>query len=56
MFQDPGAGYSVVYHLEILMLFSALVALGPLVHTEKPADAVRSSESTQPFGIVEFPG
>ncbi|MBX9926656.1 MAG: PucC family protein, partial [Hyphomicrobiaceae bacterium] len=28
---DPATGYSFVYHLELLLLFSTLVALGPLV-------------------------
>jgi len=28
---DPATGYSVVYHLEILLLFMTLIALGPLV-------------------------
>ncbi|EGO94473.1 PucC family protein, partial [Acidiphilium sp. PM] len=27
----PAAGYGVVYHLEILLLFATLVAIGPLV-------------------------
>jgi len=27
----PGVGYSVVYHIEIALLFATLVALGPLV-------------------------
>jgi len=30
---NPATGYSVVYHLEILLLFMTLVALGPLVRT-----------------------
>ncbi|MBC6437886.1 MAG: PucC family protein [Rhodobacteraceae bacterium] len=30
---DPATGYSVVYHLEILLLFITLTALGPLVRT-----------------------
>jgi BCD family chlorophyll transporter-like MFS transporter len=28
---DPVTGYSAVYHVEILLLFAALIALGPLV-------------------------
>jgi BCD family chlorophyll transporter-like MFS transporter len=28
---DPACGYGVVYHIEILLLFATLVALGPLV-------------------------
>lgn len=30
---NPATGYSVVYHLEILLIFATLVALGPLVRT-----------------------
>ncbi|MEM0952698.1 MAG: BCD family MFS transporter [Pseudomonadota bacterium] len=28
---NPGTGYSAVYHVEILLLFAALLALGPIV-------------------------
>jgi BCD family chlorophyll transporter-like MFS transporter len=28
---DPVTGYGTVYHIEILLLFAALIALGPLV-------------------------
>jgi len=57
LFADAGAGYSVVWHLEILMLFAVLVALGPLVRTVTPESVRRSPASTQqPFGIIEFPG
>ena len=34
-----GTGYSVVYHLEIALLFATLVAMGPLVRRRKAADA-----------------
>jgi len=30
---SPATGYSVVYHIEILLLFATLIALGPLVRT-----------------------
>jgi BCD family chlorophyll transporter-like MFS transporter len=30
---DPSIGYSVVYHIEIALLFATLVAIGPLVRT-----------------------
>jgi BCD family chlorophyll transporter-like MFS transporter len=34
----PATGYSVVYHIEILLLFATLIAIGPLVRTvRKPA-------------------
>jgi MFS transporter, BCD family, chlorophyll transporter len=37
---DPATGYSMVYHLEIGLLFATLVALGPLVRSRR---AVRST-------------
>lgn len=48
----PATGYGVVYHIEIALLFAALIALGPLVRTAttpKPAPVSR-------FGLAEFPG
>jgi BCD family chlorophyll transporter-like MFS transporter len=48
---DAATGYSVVYHLEIALLFAALVALGPLVRA--PA-ATHPPERVQ-FGLAEFP-
>jgi BCD family chlorophyll transporter-like MFS transporter len=49
---DPATGYSVVYHIEIALLFATLVAIGPLVRT------ARSGFSHPPskFGLAEFPG
>ncbi|RNC90776.1 MAG: MFS transporter [Oricola sp.] len=50
----PAAGYGVVYHIEIGLLFASLVALGPLV-----GRARRRSTDHQPirrFGIAELPG
>jgi BCD family chlorophyll transporter-like MFS transporter len=46
---DPSTGYSIVWHLEIALLFLCLVALGPL--------ARRTSEnpSRASFGLTEFP-
>ncbi len=48
----PSAGYSVVYHLEILLLFATLVAVGPLVKR------TRRLGETAPvkFGMANFPG
>ena len=48
---EPQVAYSVVYHLEIALLFSTLIAIGPLV---RPAGA--SLSSRQRFGLAEFPG
>ena len=43
-------GYSVVYHLEIGLLFVTLIVLGPLVA------ALRKSQSaSRPFGLADFP-
>jgi BCD family chlorophyll transporter-like MFS transporter len=48
---EPQVAYSVVYHLEIALLFGTLIAIGPLV---RPAGAPRSPR--QRFGLAEFPG
>jgi len=47
----PAVGYSAVYHIEILLLFATLAAIGPLVGTTR---AGRPGSS--PFGLAEFPG
>jgi BCD family chlorophyll transporter-like MFS transporter len=50
--RDPTVAYGVVYHLEILALFAALVIVGPLVapyRTRLPTSATR-------FGLAELPG
>ncbi len=44
-------GYSFVYHLEIALLFSALVAIGPLVRS-----AAVGNRAPRPFGLAELPG
>ena len=51
---SPATGYSVVYHLEIALLFATLVALGPLVR-RPAARAGRGAQAPQ-FGLAEFPG
>ncbi|MDX2308670.1 MAG: BCD family MFS transporter [Hyphomicrobium sp.] len=48
---DPSVGYSVVYHLEILLLFGALVAIGPLVRPQGES----STSGGEAFGLAEFP-
>jgi len=47
----PSVPYSVVYHIEIAVLFAALVALGPLVSMFR-AGAIRRQ---QKFGLVDLP-
>jgi BCD family chlorophyll transporter-like MFS transporter len=49
---DPSTGYSVVYNIEIALLFATLVAIGPLVR-KAPTDF---SQSSSKFGLAEFPG
>jgi BCD family chlorophyll transporter-like MFS transporter len=52
--QSPVTGYSAVYHLEMLLLFAALVAIGPLVRrSSRPA-----AQTTHPqrFGLADLPG
>ena len=49
----PATGYIVVYHLEIGLLFAALVAIGPLArYAPKPASP---TSSTQRFGLADLP-
>jgi BCD family chlorophyll transporter-like MFS transporter len=47
----PGVGYSVVYQLEILLLFATLIAIGPLVLRT----GVRGGRSSTRFGVAELP-
>jgi len=49
---DPVVGYGAVYHLEILLLFATLVAIGPLV---RPA-GMSDSEPRGRLGLAELPG
>ena len=51
VFDKPGIGYSAVYHLEILLLFATLAALGPLVRRRRPSEPDRKES----FGLTEFP-
>lgn len=49
---DSSVGYSVVYHLEIALLFATLVVIGPLVRTSVAPRLGTGSK----FGLAEFPG
>ena len=49
---DPSVGFSFVYHIEIVLLFTTLVVIGPLV---RPFGAARPRTS-QRFGLAELPG
>jgi len=48
---SPITGYSVVYHLEIALLFATLIAIGPLARHSARGPSPRPA----PFGLAEFP-
>ncbi|WP_299882317.1 PucC family protein [uncultured Sulfitobacter sp.] len=48
--QSPATGYSVVYHIEIGLLFITLIALGPLVRARPLSDT-----TPLPKGLADFP-
>jgi BCD family chlorophyll transporter-like MFS transporter len=48
----PAAGYVVVYHIEIALLFAGLIAIGPLVGR----DSQLKTDQPAGFGLAEFPG
>jgi len=50
----PAVGYGAVYHVELLLLFITLVALGPLVGRD--SHALRADSPPLPtFGLSQFP-
>ncbi|MCU0953367.1 MAG: BCD family MFS transporter [Hyphomicrobium sp.] len=49
---SPATGYTTVYHIEIILLFATLVAIGPLVGLER----MNRSHMPAKFGLAEFPG
>jgi BCD family chlorophyll transporter-like MFS transporter len=53
VFASPDAGYGVVYHLEIALLFAALIAVGPLARYAGPETRRRDGDT---FGLAAFPG
>ncbi|MTI44860.1 BCD family chlorophyll transporter-like MFS transporter [Roseibium hamelinense] len=48
----PAAGYGVVYHIEIALLFGSLVAIGPLVSRHRTG----TQSTPARFGLAEMPG
>ena len=49
---NAATGYSVVYHIEIALLFATLIAIGPLVRRASSDGARRPSPA---FGLGEIP-
>jgi BCD family chlorophyll transporter-like MFS transporter len=50
-FNSPAVSYAVVYHFEILLLFIALAAIGPLVGQARDEE----TETSSSFGLTAFP-
>jgi MFS transporter, BCD family, chlorophyll transporter len=48
---DPATAYSVVYQIEVVLLFLALIAIGPLVGTSHRT----SGPPPQRFGLADLP-
>ncbi len=46
----PATGYAAVYHLELLMLFATIIALGPLVQRSRPTAI--TTAAVQPLSFV----
>ena len=52
---SPSVGYTVVYHIEIALLFVTLVAIGPLVRRGRIPPSPSASRQPPKFGLAEFP-
>ncbi len=52
---SPVTGYSVVYHLEIYLLFVVLIALGPLLRRSRMQPPTAPATPTR-FGLAQMPG
>jgi BCD family chlorophyll transporter-like MFS transporter len=48
---SPATGYSVVYHIEIALLFATLIAIGPLIRLSN----ISRYRSQSKFGLAELP-
>ncbi|MEL6689948.1 MAG: PucC family protein [Pseudomonadota bacterium] len=50
---DPATGYSVVYHVEIGLMFATLIALGPLTRFQRTNPTPGDSKGR--IGLADFP-
>ena len=50
---DPATGYSVVYHVEIGLMFATLIALGPLTRFQRTNPT--PGEAKARIGLADFP-
>ncbi len=55
-FSGPAAGYGVVYHMEIMLLFLTLAAIGPLARYTNAPDEPATNRKDEKFGLAAFPG
>jgi BCD family chlorophyll transporter-like MFS transporter len=53
---SPVTGYSVVYHIEIYLLFVVLIALGPLLRRSRQQPLPAAPSTPPRFGLAEMPG
>lgn len=51
--QHPATGYATVYHVELVLLFTTLIAIGPLVRASRRGTPPSSSTK---FGLPVLPG
>ena len=51
---DKASGYLVVYHVEILLIFAALIAIGPLARFSETT--VQPDDRPKKFGLAAHPG
>jgi MFS transporter, BCD family, chlorophyll transporter len=51
---SPATGYGMVYHIEIMLLFAALIAIGPLAK-HAPDTQTDTQTNGEGFGLTEFP-
>ena len=49
---NPSTGYSVVYHIEIYLLFATLIALGPLVRVRRTMAGQWQAASSNPLRLA----
>ncbi|MEZ5790956.1 MAG: BCD family MFS transporter [Nitratireductor sp.] len=52
----PAAGYGIVYHLEIALLFVGLACIGPLVGRQTSYRNANGQSGARQFGLAELPG
>jgi len=52
----PATGYSFVYHIEMVLLFATLVAIGPLVRSSRRPVPAPATAPTAAFGTADAAG